>query len=75
MNAVGINRASALIRMFGIGFRSKDSVFDNIKSQIQIRTRIGAGSQIQAVTNTASAVQIAAKRNIGGAPESFIISS
>ena len=64
MNAVGIQDRAALIRMSGIRAMAENPVLDCIKAEIEVRTRIGTRSQIEAVSKTTLCVHIAPERNI-----------
>ena len=60
--------------MIGIFVCAEDSVFDGEETKVKIRTRIGAGAKIRSVTDSASGINIGAKRNVGGTSERLVIS-
>src|SRR5262249_12173816 len=73
MNAVDIKTRPALIRMLGVSRWSKDSILDRVETDVEIRARVRAYTQIAAKAEAPRSVDVAAKREVSGAAEGLII--
>src|SRR6185369_6573768 len=67
--AVNVKTRPALIRMRIIGGWSKYSIFNGVETDVEIRARVGARTQVGAEAESALRVDVVAKRDVGGATE------
>ena len=74
MHRVDVKARAALIRMIRVFLRPEHAIFDDEKSEIQKRTRVGARAQVATDSEAAFRIQIAAQSEISRPAERQVVS-
>src|SRR6185295_16413970 len=69
VHAVDVQTRAALIGMRGVSRWSKNSIFDGVEADVEIRTGVGARPEVGTEPETTLRVDVVAKREVGGATE------